>query len=66
VHDERAADFVIIGRTDAREPHGLDEALRRGHVYADADADVVFVGPHGHGQNSKRWPTSSRRRRLHT
>ena len=43
VRDEREADFVIIGRTDAREPHGLDEAIRRGHVYADAGADVVFV-----------------------
>ena len=43
VRAERAAEFVIIGRTDAREPHGLDEALRRGHMYADAGADVVFV-----------------------
>ena len=43
VRDEREADFVIIGRTDAREPHGPDEALRRGHVYADAGADVVSV-----------------------
>lgn len=43
VRAEREADFVIIGRTDAREPHGLEEALRRGHMYADAGADVVFV-----------------------
>ena len=43
VRDERNAEFVIIGRTDAREPHGLDEALRRGHIYRDAGADVVFV-----------------------
>lgn len=43
VRDERDAEFVIIGRTDAREPHGLDEALRRGHIYRDAGADVVFV-----------------------
>jgi len=43
VRDERDADFVIIGRTDAREPHGIEEAFRRGHVYADAGADVVFV-----------------------
>lgn len=43
VRAEREADFVIIGRTDAREPHGLDEAFRRGHIYADAGADVVFV-----------------------
>jgi methylisocitrate lyase len=43
VRNERDAEFIIIGRTDAREPHGLDEAFRRGHTYADAGADVVFV-----------------------
>lgn len=43
VRDERDAEFVIIGRTDAREPHGLDEAFRRGHIYRDAGADVVFI-----------------------
>lgn len=36
-------DFVLIARTDARAPHGLDEALRRGHAFADAGADVLFV-----------------------
>ena len=36
-------DLVIIGRTDAREPLGLDEAIRRGRLYRDAGADVVFV-----------------------
>jgi methylisocitrate lyase len=36
-------DLVIIARTDAREPLGLDEALRRGRLYRDAGADVVFV-----------------------
>jgi methylisocitrate lyase len=36
-------DLVIIGRTDAREPLGLDEAIRRGKMYRDAGADVVFV-----------------------
>jgi methylisocitrate lyase len=40
---ERGEDLVIIGRTDAREPHGLEEALDRGHAYAEAGADVVFV-----------------------
>jgi methylisocitrate lyase len=41
--DDRDGDFVIVGRTDAREPHGLDEAIDRGRRYADAGADVVFV-----------------------
>ena len=36
-------DLVIIGRTDARQPLGLDEAIRRGKMYRDAGADVVFV-----------------------
>jgi methylisocitrate lyase len=36
-------DLVIIARTDARAPLGLDEAIRRGKLYRDAGADVVFV-----------------------
>lgn len=43
VRDDHDRDVVIIGRTDAREPHGLEEALERGHAYAEAGADVVFV-----------------------
>jgi 2,3-dimethylmalate lyase len=36
-------DFVITARTDARAVLGLDEAIRRGKLYAEAGADVVFV-----------------------
>ncbi len=36
-------DLVIIGRTDARGPLGLDEAIRRGRLYREAGADVIFV-----------------------
>lgn len=36
-------DFVINARTDAYAIHGLDEAIRRCHVYAQAGADVVFI-----------------------
>jgi len=35
--------LVIIGRTDARAPLGLDEAIRRGRAYYEAGADVVFI-----------------------
>lgn len=35
--------IVICGRTDARAPLGLDEAIRRAKAYAEAGADVVFV-----------------------
>ncbi len=39
-------DTVVIARTDARGPHGLDEALDRCRMFRDAGADVVFVdGP---------------------
>ncbi|MCI0777732.1 MAG: oxaloacetate decarboxylase [Chloroflexi bacterium] len=36
-------DLVIIGRTDARAPLGLEEAIRRGRLYRDSGADVVFI-----------------------
>jgi methylisocitrate lyase len=36
-------DLVIIGRTDARQPLGLEEAIERGKRYREAGADVVFV-----------------------
>lgn len=35
--------LVIIARTDARGPLGLDEAIDRAEQYAAAGADVVFV-----------------------
>ena len=36
-------DMLIIARTDARTTLGLDEAIRRGNLYAKAGADVIFV-----------------------
>ena len=36
-------DFVIIARTDARAPLGLDEAISRAQRYAEIGADVIFV-----------------------
>ncbi|MCH7511487.1 MAG: oxaloacetate decarboxylase [Chloroflexi bacterium] len=40
-------DLVIIGRTDARQPLGLEEAIRRGKIYREAGADIVFIeAPH--------------------
>ena len=36
-------DFMVIARTDARTPHGMDEALRRATAYAEAGADMLFV-----------------------
>lgn len=36
-------DFMVIARTDARAPHGMDEALRRASAYVEAGADMLFV-----------------------
>src|SRR5205085_4005257 len=36
-------DFVVVPRTDARPVPGLGQAIRRGRLYAEAGADVVFV-----------------------
>ncbi|HEY4024928.1 MAG TPA: isocitrate lyase/PEP mutase family protein [Candidatus Dormibacteraeota bacterium] len=36
-------DLVVIARTDARGPLGLDAAIERARSYAEAGADVVFV-----------------------
>jgi methylisocitrate lyase len=38
----RSGDFVIIARTDARGVAGLDEAVRRAHLYLQAGADAIF------------------------
>jgi 2-methylisocitrate lyase-like PEP mutase family enzyme len=36
-------DLLVIGRTDALPAAGIDEAIRRAHLYQDAGADLVFV-----------------------
>jgi methylisocitrate lyase len=35
--------LVIIARTDARAPLGLEEAITRGKAYIDAGADMLFI-----------------------
>ena len=40
---EEMEDLVIIARTDAIAPLGLEEAIRRGHAYVEAGADVIFI-----------------------
>ena len=42
-NSRKSDDFLIIARTDARTAHGIDEAIRRGKLYRDAGADIVFV-----------------------
>ncbi len=36
-------ELLIIGRTDALPAAGIDEAIRRAHLYRDAGVDLVFV-----------------------
>ena len=44
IHENRLENgLVIVARTDARTVVGLDEAIRRGRLYLDAGADVLFV-----------------------
>jgi 2-methylisocitrate lyase-like PEP mutase family enzyme len=37
------ADVLVMARTDARDPLGLDEALWRARAFAELGADLVFV-----------------------
>lgn len=39
----RSADFFVIARTDARALEGLDRAIERGQIYAEAGADGIYV-----------------------
>ncbi len=43
VYARKDPDFIIIGRTDARQAHGIEDAIARGKAYAEAGADAVFV-----------------------
>lgn len=46
VRARRSSDFLIIARTNAaRQPNGLDEALRRGEAFKKAGADLLLVLP---------------------
>src|SRR5512141_1917456 len=43
VDARRDDDFVIVSRTDAAGPLGVDEAIRRLNMYAEAGADVMYA-----------------------
>jgi len=36
-------DFVLMARTDALAVHGIEEAIRRGNLYREAGADLIFI-----------------------
>lgn len=41
--DARRGDTLIMARTDARTNYGIEEALRRGKLYEEAGADILFI-----------------------
>jgi methylisocitrate lyase len=41
--DAKGDNFKIVARTDAAAPLGIDEAIRRGKLYREMGADIVFV-----------------------
>jgi carboxyvinyl-carboxyphosphonate phosphorylmutase len=43
IEARHSKDFIIVARTDARAPVGLEEAIERGKAYRKAGADVIFV-----------------------
>lgn len=43
LYTRRDDDFLIIARTDARAVLGLEEALKRGRLYREAGADMLFI-----------------------
>ena len=43
VDARRDPDFIIIARTDAAGTHGVDEAIRRLNLYAEAGADLMYA-----------------------
>lgn len=43
VDARRDPDFIINARTDAGTMYGIDEAIRRGKLYAEAGADMIFL-----------------------
>ena len=43
VKAKKDPDLVIIARTDAISAEGFDEAIRRGNLYREAGADLLFI-----------------------
>ena len=43
VDARRNEDFLIVIRTDALATDGFDQAIERGHLFAEAGADILFI-----------------------
>ncbi len=51
-------DLVIMARTDAYAVLGIEEAIHRAHLYAEAGADIVFVEALHHPDEMRRVNTA--------
>jgi 2-methylisocitrate lyase-like PEP mutase family enzyme len=40
---DRGEDIVIVARTDARDTHGLSEAIERAKLFVDMGAEIIFI-----------------------
>ena len=40
---KKDSDFIVVARTDAMAPLGIEEAIKRGKLYREMGADLVFV-----------------------
>lgn len=48
---EEGHDILIMARTDARQGHGLAEAIERCRIFADLGADILFLeAPHSEAE----------------
>jgi carboxyvinyl-carboxyphosphonate phosphorylmutase len=56
VDARRDPDMAIIARTDSRAVLGLEEAIERGNLYAQAGADIIFVEAPQSKEELKRIP----------
>lgn len=36
-------DFMIMARSDALAVNGIEDAIRRGHIFREAGADIIFI-----------------------
>jgi len=50
-------EFLIIARTDSIAVEGFDAAMERGHAYAEAGADVLFIEAPEEREQLERIPT---------
>ena len=40
---DRGEDVVVVARTDARDTHGLSEAIERAKLFVETGADIIFI-----------------------